>query len=129
MSTSKINSKINKRMYLVAFCFVLTAVFLVIKLTNIQWVEGRYYRELAKINTVKSFTVPPKRGNILSSDGSLLAVSLPIYSVRFDALAPSNDVFNKYVKELSDSLSNLFGKRSYYFENQLKSARKRNNRL
>lgn len=129
MSTSKTNSNINKRIYFVAFCFVLTAVFIVIKLTNIQWVEGRYYRELAKINTVNSFTVPPKRGNIFSSDGSLLAVSVPIYSVRFDALAPSNDVFNKYVKELSDSLSNLFGKRSYYFENQLKSARKRNNRF
>jgi hypothetical protein len=31
------------------------AVFILIKLNNIQWVEGNYYRKLAKERTVKNF--------------------------------------------------------------------------
>ena len=34
------------RMYLVAGIMFMMAVFVVIKLTNIQWIEGEYYREL-----------------------------------------------------------------------------------
>jgi cell division protein FtsI (penicillin-binding protein 3) len=129
MSASKIISKSDKRMYFVAFCIIILAISIVIKLTKIQWIDGENYRELAKKSTVKSFIVPANRGSIFSSDGSLLAVSLPVYSVRFDALAPSSEVFNNNISALSDSLSSLFNKRSYYFENKLKLARKNRNRF
>jgi cell division protein FtsI/penicillin-binding protein 2 len=45
---------------------------------NIQWVEGDYYRKLAKERTVKNFVIPANKGNIYSSDGSLLATSILI---------------------------------------------------
>jgi len=80
---------LNYRMYLVAFLLFLFSMLIVFKLTRIQWVEGDYYREQAKKHDVKSFVVPANRGNIYSSDGSLLAVSVPIYIVRFDPLSPS----------------------------------------
>jgi cell division protein FtsI (penicillin-binding protein 3) len=55
----------------------LVAIAIAVKLTNIQWVEGDYYRKLAKERTVKNFVIPNK-GNIYSSDGSLLATSILI---------------------------------------------------
>jgi hypothetical protein len=37
---------------------------------DIQWVEGDYYRKLAKERTVKNFVIPANKGNIYSADGS-----------------------------------------------------------
>jgi cell division protein FtsI (penicillin-binding protein 3) len=51
---------ISYRIYLVAF-----AIFgsdRCCKLTNIQWVEGDYYRKLAKERTVKNFVIPSIKG-------------------------------------------------------------------
>ena len=61
------------------------AIAIAVKLTNIQWVEGDYYRKLAKERTVKNFVIPANKGNIYSADGSLLATSIPNYEIRFDA--------------------------------------------
>jgi cell division protein FtsI (penicillin-binding protein 3) len=48
---------ISYRVYLVAFGIFL-AIAIAVKLTNIQWVEGDYYRKLAKERTVKNFVIP-----------------------------------------------------------------------
>ena len=71
---------ISYRIYLVAFVIFLMAMAITVKLTNIQWVEGDYYRKLAKDRTVKTFIIPANKGNIYSSDGSLLATSIPNYT-------------------------------------------------
>ena len=68
---------ISYRIYLVAFAIFLMAIAIVVKLTNLQWVEGDYYRELAKERTVRNFVIPANKGNIYSADGSLLATSIP----------------------------------------------------
>ena len=78
---------ISYRIYLVAFAIFLMAIAIVVKLTNLQWVEGDYYRELAKERTVRNFVIPANKGNIYSADGSLLATSIPNYEIRFDAVA------------------------------------------
>ena len=119
---------ISYRIYLVAFVIFLMAMAVTIKLTNIQWVEGAYYRKLAKDRTVKTFEIPANKGNIYSSDGSLLATSIPNYIIRFDAMAPKADDFEKNVKPLSDSLSMLLGDTSSYYQSELRKARNTKNR-
>ncbi len=42
---------ISYRIYLVAFVIFMMAIAITVKLTNIQWVEGEYYRQLAKERT------------------------------------------------------------------------------
>lgn len=116
------------RIYIVAFFIIVLAIGIVIKLTDIQWVKGDYYRELAKERTVKNFVIPANKGNVYSADGSLLATSIPSYSIRFDAMAPKNKDFQKYVKVLSDSLSVMFGKSSAYYYDELSKARIYKNR-
>jgi cell division protein FtsI (penicillin-binding protein 3) len=122
------DKNISYRIYLVAFVIFLMAIAIVIKLTNIQWVEGDYYRKLAKERTVKNFVIPANKGNIYSADGSLLATSIPNYEIRFDAVAPKQEAFEKNVNPLADSLSLLLKKPSAFFLNELRKARANKNR-
>ncbi len=122
------DKQISYRIYLVAFVIFLIAIAITIKLTNIQWVEGDYYRKLAKERTVRTFVIPANKGNIYSSDGSLLATSIPNYTIRFDAVTPKPEDFEKFVKPLSDDLSKLLLKPSSYFQSLFRNARANKNR-
>ncbi|HEX8268913.1 MAG TPA: penicillin-binding protein [Flavobacterium sp.] len=119
---------ISYRIYLIAFAIFVMAAAIAVKLTNIQWVEGDYYRQLAKERTVRNFVIPANKGNIYSADGSLLATSIPNYTIRFDAVAPKIEAFESNVEALSDSLSALLGKPSSQFERELRKARSNKNR-
>ncbi len=118
----------NYRMYFVAFTMFVMAILVLVKLNNIQWVEGEYYRKLASERTVKNVTIPASKGNVYSSDGSLLATSIPEYTIRFDALSPSPENFAEFIKPLSDSLGKMFGKSTGFYQNELQKARNTKNR-
>ena len=60
----------------------------------------------------KFFTIEAPRGNILSDDGSLLAISMPLYNIYLDMSVIDNDLFESNVAELSENLSSLFGDRT-----------------
>jgi cell division protein FtsI (penicillin-binding protein 3) len=119
---------ISYRLAFVVVCVVAFAFAIAIKLFNIQWVGGDYYRKLAKQRTVKNFEIPANKGNIYSSDGSLLATSIPEYTIRFDAVTPSEENFEKYYVALSDSLAKLVGKSSGEFQRDLRKAKNTKNR-
>ncbi len=122
------DKKILYRIYLFAFAIFAIVVCIVVKLTNIQWVDGEHYRSLAKERSVKKFIIPANRGNIYSSDGSLLATSIPNYNIRFDAIVPSKENFNQNISSLADSLSVLLGKPSNHYKTVLTQARNNKNR-
>lgn len=122
------DKNISYRIYLVAVFIFVMAIAIVVKLTNIQWVEGDYYRKLAKQRTVRNFVIPANKGNIYSADGSLLATSIPNYEIRFDAKAPKTETFEKYVKQLSDSLATVLDRPAGYYEQELRKARANKNR-
>ena len=116
------------RIYLVAFLLFILAIAITVKLTNIQWVEGDYYRKLAKERTVKNFVIPANKGNIYSADGSLLATSIPNYKIRFDAIAPKKTDFDLYLQPLCDSLAVLLGKPAQFYKTEFLKARNNKNR-
>lgn len=117
------DKNISYRIYLMAFIIFLMALAITIKLTNIQWVEGDYYRKLAKDRTVRTFVIPANKGNIYSSDGSLLATSIPNYTIRFDAVAPKSEDFESKADSLAMSLSKLLGKPTSHYQSLLRKAR------
>jgi len=123
------NKNIILRIYVVAVVIFFMALAIVLKITNIQWVEGDSLRKLAKKYSIQNFIIPANKGNIYSADGSLLATSIPNYNIRFDALAPNDKDFHKYIKPLSDSLAILFNKPSNYFHTELTIARTSGNRF
>jgi cell division protein FtsI (penicillin-binding protein 3) len=119
---------ISYRIYLVAFSILLMTIGIIFQLTKIQWSQGDYYRKLAKERTVRNFVIPANKGNVYSADGSLLATSIPNYNIRFDAMAPKAEAFDKNVNSLSDSLSKMLGKPSSFYNTQLRMARSNKNR-
>lgn len=116
------------RIYIVAAIIFLMAIGIIYKLTTIQWVQGSYYRKLAKDRTIKNFVIPANKGNIYSTDGSLLATSIPNYNIRFDAIAPDSEVFEQNISNLATKLAVFLKKDRNKLELDLRKARKNNNR-
>jgi len=108
----------------------MTLFFIVIigRIINIQYVQGDKYRELSVQSTVKNDTIFSNRGNVYAADGNLLATSMYKYTIRMDLVAVKSSVFEKDIKALSNSLSELLGKPSSYYQKKLRNARKRKNR-
>ena len=126
MATTK--KHIINRTYLVSVLIFILAISIVVKLVNIQFVKGDYYISLSEENNIKNVIIPANRGSVYSSNGKLLATSVPKYDIRFDALAPSNKNFNDNIEELAISLSKFHNKPKSYFLQLLKNARDSKNR-
>ena len=88
------------RLYFVASILVVLALGIGYRIFDIQFLEGEKYRTIAKEKTIKNFIITPKRGNIYSDDGSLLASSTTNYDVYFDAVTVTNKNFNKYINTI-----------------------------
>ena len=123
----KEDQTITYRIYFVTLVIFLMAVAITIKLTNIQWAQGEHYRALAKKLDVKTFVIPANKGNIYSADGSLLATSIPEYTIRFDAVSPKDKDFNTKVDSLAAGLSKILRKPKTYYATALRKARANNN--
>ncbi|MDX1326427.1 MAG: penicillin-binding protein, partial [Arenibacter sp.] len=104
------------RLYIVAGCLFLFAAAVLVKLVSIQMVDGDKYKQLAMARTEKVFTIAPKRGNLYSDDGSLLATSVSRYTIRFDAVTVRDKDFEEHIKPLSDSLAKLLGRPTAHYQ-------------
>lgn len=104
-------------------------VAVMVKLTNIQFVQGDAYRAKASERIVKDFIVPANRGNVYSVNGNLLATSIPKYDIRLDALTANSTLFEEKLKPLCDSLAEFPGKRtSSQYQRLIRKARVNKNR-
>jgi cell division protein FtsI (penicillin-binding protein 3) len=110
------------------YVLVLLFGFVVIgRIVYIQFFEGEKWRKKAKEETLKYINIDAIRGDICSSDGSLLASSIPIYEIRLDLGSKSitKDVFNKSVDSLAYCLAELFKDKSKSeYKEELVTARK-----
>lgn len=66
-------------------------------------------------STIRHKVIEPNRGNIYSSDGRLMAVSVPFYEIRMDFRSESftREIFDSGVDQLSKALSNMFQDRHW----------------
>ncbi len=101
---------ILKRVYVVYLFICFFGAAIIGKIWHLQFVEGPAWRAKADSLTTKLNKIEPSRGNIYTSDGSLLATSVPIYDLRVDILSESitKEIFNNNIDSLSISLSKLF---------------------
>ena len=95
---------INFRIIGLYLFVVLIAVGVVVKIVKIQ-------QFISPINTSSQpryFIVEAPRGNIIADDGSLLAISMPLYDVHLDMSVMDSIKFHNNIAELSLLLANLF---------------------
>ena len=119
------------RVYLLFIAVFIFAMALIAKMAHIQFKEGPALREMAKTQELKEFTLYASRGNILSSDGSLIATSIPIFEIRMDVANSnvSDDLFNQHIDSLAYNLSLLFPNKSKLaYKRELVAARKKGER-
>lgn len=120
---------ILNRLYFIAGCMFIFGIAVMVKLGNIQFVQGDEYRAKAEERIVKDFVIPANRGNVYSVNGNLLATSIPKYDIRFDALTPKFSVFEENLKPLCDSLAKFPGKKtSGQYQRLFRKARANKNR-
>ena len=97
-----IKNEVLYRVYFLLFgIFLPVALLLLYRTVQIGVLEGEQWRAQGKANYLQNREIAADRGNILSSDGSLLATSIPYFNLYFDPLAPSERDFNLYVDSLA----------------------------
>lgn len=96
-------------MFTGVFAFAILA-----KVLYIQFFEGPELRRKSEEMTLEYRKVEALRGNIFSSDGNFLAISVPVYEIRMDTKAQGlkKETFNKHVDSLAWNLANLFKDRT-----------------
>lgn len=99
--------------YKVIFLFILLfAVAIAGKLFKTTVVDAANWNAYAEKSLRDSVVIYPQRGNILASDGSLLAANVVIYDLRIDfGASPFRaDTLKKYVAPLCDSIHSVIDK-------------------
>lgn len=102
-----IKNEILWRIYTVMFLLIVGGMIIFGKAVRIQVVEGEALRKYAEEKHYEYRSVNADRGNIIAEDGSLLATSLPYFTIHMDLVAEglSQDTFNKYIDTLSICLA------------------------
>ena len=118
------------RVSVVYLAMVVFALTILGKLFYLQLMEKDRW-EPSEVNSITYKTIEPNRGNIYSSEGRLLAVSVPYYEVRMDmrSEAFTREIFDRYVDSLSLELARMFNDRHWTaYKQQLVRAREQGNR-
>lgn len=112
--------------------FFVYAFFLVMGVVGAGGIIAVQYLSKDKVTVediYKEQVLMPMRGSILASDGSPLAVSVPVFELRWDSKVVPDSVFNRDLDSLALCLSGIFRNKSAgAWRNELASARRSGNR-
>ncbi len=89
MAVNKKN--IMTRYFFVILLMALIGVAIVVKAGFTMFAERQYWQDVADRFVKENVTVKPNRGNIISSDGKLMASSLPEYRIYMDFMSGEKD--------------------------------------
>lgn len=114
---SKFNyDKIMPRYSVIAFMLTLLAIVVVAKAGYIMTARKDYWMKVADRVKQDSVKVDPSRGNILSSDGELLASSLPEFKIHMDFKqlhdAGNDTLWNAKLDSICMGLNEIFPEKS-----------------
>lgn len=119
------------RVYLTYILIGLAMVAVLVQVIRIQVVKGAdlmgFDEGESQENTTQLREIPSMRGNIKSSDGRMLATSVPEYEIRMDLKTVSDDVFSDGVDSLSWYLGNMFNENAREWERKLRKAEEEEN--
>jgi len=87
-----VNKKnIMTRYFFVILIMILIGVAIVVKGGITMFADRQYWQDVADRFVKENVTVKPNRGNIISSDGKLMASSLPEYKIYMDFMSGEKD--------------------------------------
>ena len=98
--------------YLVYFLVLLFGIALIVKIILVQTKDSEELKKLAQQKELRVRTLEASRGNIYSSDGQLMATSIPQYDVFFEYRAVDSTLLANKIDSLCIQMSELFPKRT-----------------
>ncbi len=118
------------RLRLIYIVVVLFSLLILGRAFSIGVVNREYWLAKKEHQTIRLNTIEAIRGNLYSTDGSLLATSVPIYNVYMDLKAEYLDkIFDKGVDSLSMMMAQTFKDKSKEeYKRELRSERRKKNR-
>ena len=97
------------RYFFVILLMALIGVAIVVKAGITMFAERQYWQDVADRFVKENVTVKPNRGNIISSDGKLMASSLPEYRIYMDFMSGEKDEKRRQKDQARrDSILNAF---------------------
>ena len=114
---NKFNNKESIKWYFLTTVGIVFFAFLIMrKAANTMTVKRDYWMQVAALQKKDSVKIKPIRGNILSTDGELMASSLPEFKIYmdFDALkeAGNDTAFVDSINFISKGLNEIFPEKS-----------------
>lgn len=111
------------RIYIMYMAIALMAAAIIGRIVYIQTVEDKKWEAMAKEQSIRQQTISSARGNIYSSDMSLLSTSIPMFNLYWDSKVVSQDSFFEYINDLSIEYNKLFpAETASSFKNRMKNA-------
>ena len=101
---------------------------IILRVVNLQYVQGDSYRALATELTVRQDTIYANKGNVYAADGNLLATSMSKFNIFMDLVTVKNTVFEENIVSLSNELSKMLGNSSSYYQKKLRTAKNKKRR-
>ncbi len=96
------------RIYIVYFVVLILAISVIGRIIYIQTAEDEIWEAKSKNQSIKKEKISAIRGNIYSHDYSLLATSVPMFNLFWDATTVKEEVFHQNVDQLAVALHNEF---------------------
>lgn len=125
MAENKERNPIFRRFVKVYWITVILGLVAIGKIIVLQADKERVTKE----DIYKEEVLNPIRGSILSYDRKPLAVSIPVYEIRWDATIAGDSIFRNGIDSLSEGLARIFGnKPAKAYKAELTSARKNGKR-
>jgi len=126
-----VRDEIVWRSGVVYIVIILVGLAIFARVLIIQFVEGNRWTEMGETYIYKTDVVPGNRGDILASDGRLLASSIPYYNIYLDTRSTGMDPakWAAGIDGLAEGLSRIVGLKSKsQWKSDLNSARAKGDR-
>jgi cell division protein FtsI (penicillin-binding protein 3) len=109
-----IKNQVVIRIYIGFLMICLLGAAIIAKAFYVQSVKGKHYLALADSLRIYPVSIRADRGNIYSSDGSLLATSLPVFDLFIDFKAEgfTDEIYKKHIDSLAILMAYQFPAKS-----------------
>jgi cell division protein FtsI (penicillin-binding protein 3) len=98
--------------YLVYILVLVFGIAIIAKIILVQTKDNKELEKLAEKREYRVDTLEASRGNIFSSDGQLMATTIPLYDVFFDYKSVDSVFLAENIDSLCGQMANLFPKRN-----------------
>ena len=98
--------------YLVYILVLIFGIAIIAKIILVQTKDNKELEKLAEKREYRVDTLEASRGNIFSSDGQLMATTIPLYDVFFDYKSVDSVFLADNIDSLCGQMANLFPKRN-----------------